>query len=176
MSIETRIKDAVRDVPDFPKPGIIFKDITPLFFNQQLCKNIVDSIVESLGNNLPDKVAAIESRGFLFGIMLANRLNIPFVPIRKAGKLPFDTYSYSYELEYGQATVEIHVDAVMPGDKVLIHDDLLATGGTAGAAAHLVEFSGGVVSGFSFIINLSFLNGKEALNKYSSNFYTLATY
>lgn len=175
MSLETNIKAAVRDVPDFPKPGIMFKDITPILENQLLCNEIVDGFIERLGEK-PDAIVGIESRGFLFGILLANKLNIPFVLVRKAGKLPYKTISHEYSLEYGTAKIEMHIDSIKKGWNVLIHDDLLATGGTAEAAAHLIEQQGGNVSGFNFVIGLEFLNGKQKLNIHSNNITCLAQY
>lgn len=174
--IEEIIKSVIRDIPDFPKPGIVFKDITPILKDANLCNLIVDEFVKKLKNVEIDVVAGIESRGFLFGMMLANKLNIPFVPIRKQGKLPAKTISESYKLEYGQATIEIHDDAFQPGQKVLIHDDLLATGGTVVAAAKLIEKLGGQVAGFSFVINLAFLSGEGRLNRFSDNTISLVTY
>lgn len=176
MMIEEIIKSVIRDIPDFPKPGIVFKDITPILKDANLCNLIVDEFVKKLKNVEIDVVAGIESRGFLFGMMLANKLNIPFVPIRKQGKLPAKTISESYKLEYGQATIEIHDDAFQPGQKVLIHDDLLATGGTVVAAAKLIEKLGGQVAGFSFVINLAFLSGEGRLNRFSDNTISLVTY
>lgn len=175
MSLETNIKAAIRDIPDFPKPGIMFKDITPIFENQQLCNEIVDGFVERLGTK-PDAIVGIESRGFLFGILLANKLNVPFILVRKAGKLPYKTISYEYALEYGTSKVEMHVGSVQKGWNVLIHDDLLATGGTAAAAANLVEQQGARVSGFSFVVELGFLNGKQKLNIHSNTITCLAQY
>ena len=137
MSLEASIKSTVRDVPNFPKEGIIFKDITPILENQELCSKIVDGFIEKISVK-PDAIAGIESRGFLFGMLLANKLNIPFILIRKSGKLPYKTISQEYALEYGTAKIEMHVDSFKPGDNVLIHDDLLATGGTADAAAELI--------------------------------------
>lgn len=175
MSLETNIKAAIRDVPDFPKPGIMFKDITPILGNQMLCNEIVDGFIERLGEK-PDAIAGIESRGFLFGMLLANKLNIPFVLVRKAGKLPYKTISYEYSLEYGTAKIEMHIDSIKKGWNVIVHDDLLATGGTAEAAAHLIEQQGGNVSGFNFVIGLEFLNGKQKLNIHSNNITCLAQY
>ena len=174
--IEASIKKAIRDIPDFPKPGIIFKDITPILKDQELCTAIVDAFAESLAHLEIDAIAGIESRGFLFGLMLANRLNKPFIPIRKAGRLPFKTIQQSYDLEYGSATIEIHQDAFEPCAKVLIHDDLLATGGTVEATSQLIEKMNGVVAGFSFIVSLDFLGGENKLKLFSSNVYTLARY
>lgn len=176
MTIENDIKAVIRDVPDFPKEGIIFKDITPIMLNPDLSGKILDHLVDWYKDQGLDKIAGIESRGFLFGYPLAMRLGIPFVMIRKAGKLPYHKMSHSYDLEYGSATIEMHVDAVEKGEKVLIHDDLLATGGSAGAAAELVTKAGGIVEGFSFLVGLDFLGGEMQLAKYSENIATLARY
>lgn len=175
MSLEASIKLTVRDVPNFPKEGIIFKDITPILENQKLCSEIIDGFIEKLSVK-PDAIAGIESRGFLFGILLANKLNVPFTLIRKSGKLPYKTISQEYALEYGTAKIEMHVDSFKPGDNVLIHDDLLATGGTADAAAKLIKKQGAFVSGFCFVIGLEFLNGKQKLNSHSNNITCLAQY
>lgn len=175
LSLENELKQSIRDVPDFPKPGIMFKDITPIFYNQSLCTKIADGFIEKM-HERPDAIVGIESRGFLFGFMLANKLNIPFVLIRKAGKLPYKKISYEYELEYGVSKIEIHEDALQKGWKVMIHDDLLATGGTAEAAAQLVKKLGANVSGFNFVVGLDFLNGKEKLNKHSNNILCLVNY
>jgi adenine phosphoribosyltransferase len=175
MSLESNIKAAIRDIPDFPKPGIMFKDITPIFENQALCNEITDGFIERLGEK-PDAIVGIESRGFLFGILLANKLNVPFVLVRKAGKLPYKTISHEYALEYGTSKIEMHTDSLKKGWKVLIHDDLLATGGTAAAAAILVERQEAIVSGFSFVVELEFLNGKQQLNIHSKNITCLAQY
>jgi adenine phosphoribosyltransferase len=174
--METKIKQIVRDVNDFPKPGIVFKDITPILKDAELCNAIVVALAEQLSEIKVDVVAGIESRGFLFGLSLANYLGVPFVPLRKAGKLPYKTVKHSYDLEYGSATLEIHEDALVPGQNVLIHDDLLATGGTVIAASHLIEKLGAVVAGYSFIIALDFLNGRELLREFSPNNYALASY
>lgn len=174
--IEEKIKNNLRDVANFPKPGIIFKDITPLLKNQALCSQIVDEFVKRLAHIKFDAIAGIESRGFLFGLMLANKLNKPFIPIRKSGKLPYKTIQQSYELEYGSAVIEIHEDAFPPGQKILIHDDLLATGGTVEATSLLIQKMKGEIAGFSFIISLDFLNGKEKLNRFSTNNISLASY
>ncbi len=160
------LKDKIRDVPDFPKKGIIFKDITTL-----LKDSIALSIAEEELFNLAKykkitKVAGIESRGFILGGLLARKLNAGFVPIRKPGKLPAETISESYSLEYGTDSIEIHKDAIMPGDIVLLHDDLLATGGTMEAAVKLVEKLGGKVAQITFLIELNFLNGRDKLKNY----------
>jgi adenine phosphoribosyltransferase len=175
MSLESNIKAAIRDVPDFPKPGIMFKDITPIFHDQTLCNEIVDGFIKIIGPK-PDAIVGIESRGFLFGFLLANRLNIPFILIRKAGKLPYKTHNYEYALEYGTAKMEMHVDSLQKGWNVLVHDDLLATGGTAEAAAQLIKLQGANVCGFTFVVELGFLNGKQKLNIHSNNITCLAQY
>lgn len=176
MAVEETIKSVVRDIHDFPKPGIIFKDITPIMMNAQVSEEVLDHLVSVYQNSGIDAIAGIESRGFLFGFPLAMRLGVPFILIRKEGKLPYEKISHSYSLEYGSATVEMHVDAVKPGQKVLIHDDLLATGGSALAAAHLIEKCGGEVAGFNFLIGLGFLGGEEKLSSISNNIVTLAYY
>ncbi|MEJ5053950.1 adenine phosphoribosyltransferase [Sphingobacterium sp. MYb382] len=171
--LEAHLKDVIRDIPDFPKPGIVFKDITPVLKDQELCTSVVEEFVRRLEGIEIDVIAGIESRGFLFGLMLANRLNVPFIPIRKQGKLPFKTISESYKLEYGQATIEIHEDAFPEGTKVLIHDDLLATGGTVVAASKLIEKLGGVVSGYAFVISLDFLQSQGRLTRFSDRIISL---
>ena len=176
MQLSEKIKSAIRDVQDFPKPGILFKDITPIFHDQSLCNQIVDGFIESLEGKKPDAIAGIESRGFLFGLLLANRLNVPFILIRKAGKLPYKTISYEYQLEYGTSKIEMHEDAISPGSNVLIHDDLLATGGTAAAAAELLLQQKAIVMGFSFVVNLSFLGGETKLKKYTNQIISLLSY
>ena len=175
MTLEQSIKREVRDIPDFPKPGIIFKDITPLFYNQKLCSAIVDGFIEQL-KEVPDAILGIESRGFLFGFLVANKLNVPFVLVRKAGKLPHKTISVEYALEYGSSKIEMHADALQKGWNVIIHDDLLATGGTAEAAAVLVEKAGAKVAGFNFVVGLDFLNGKSKLVNHTNNITCLVHY
>jgi len=174
--IAEQIKKAIRDIPDFPKPGIIFKDITPILKDAALCANILDAFVEQLNNVQIDVVAGIESRGFLFGLSLAGRLGVPFVPVRKAGKLPYSIKQKVYELEYGTATIELHTDAFKPGQRILIHDDLLATGGTVTAASQLITEMGGIVAGFSFVVGLGFLKGKEKIQSISNQIVVLAEY
>jgi len=174
--IEDKIKKSVRDVPDFPIKGVLFKDITPILKDQDLCTEIVNAFADKLKALEFDAIAGIESRGFLFGLMLANKLNKPFIPIRKVGKLPFKTIQQSYDLEYGSATIEIHEDAFMPGSKILIHDDLLATGGTVEASAKLIQKMKGEIAGFSFLISLDFLKGKDRLKQFSSENLVLASY
>lgn len=174
--ISTKLKNAIRNIPDFPKPGIIFKDITPILKDAKLCSEVIEAFVSRIDPNQIDVIAGIESRGFLFGLMLANRLQIPFVPIRKQGKLPAKTIQEPCELEYGSAILELHEDALIPGQRVMIHDDLLATGGTVSAATRLVQKLDGIVAGYSFVISLDFLNGKEKLRPFSENIITLASY
>ncbi|MFZ9046317.1 MAG: adenine phosphoribosyltransferase [Cyclobacteriaceae bacterium] len=174
--LENRIKSIIRDVPDFPKPGILFKDITPLLHQHELSKDIVKALSEEWREKRVHAIAGIESRGFIYGMSMAQEMGLPFLPVRKAGKLPYKTYTHAYELEYGSAEIEIHVDAVEPGMNVLIHDDLLATGGTAEAAASLIKKAGGCVSGFSFLVELSFLKGKKLLRAHSNEISALVTY
>lgn len=174
--IEDKVKAVIRDVPDFPKEGIVFKDITTLLADPILNKEVQKTFELEAAKLKAEAIIGIDSRGFLYGNIIAANLNLPFVPVRKKGKLPYNTLEETYALEYGEATLEIHTDALKPGQRVLIHDDLLATGGTALAAAKLVERLGGVVVGFSFIINLSFLNGREKLTGKSDNLFAIATY
>lgn len=175
MPLETDIKAAIRDVSNFPKQGILFKDVSPIFADQTLCNNIVNGFMEKMSSK-PDAVVGIESRGFLLGMLLANKLNVPFVLIRKAGKLPYQTISQEYALEYGTAKIEVHKDAIKQGWNVLVHDDLLATGGTAEATAQLIKQLGAHVSGFCFVVGLNFLNGKQKLHIHSNNIICLAQY
>lgn len=162
-NLENRLRDIIRDVPDFPKKGILFKDITPILSNAGVMHDITNFLSVMYRNQSIDVVAGIESRGFIFGSLVAQSLGVPFVPIRKAGKLPYDTIKKSYSLEYGEAALEIHTDAFKAGDNVLIHDDLLATGGTAGAAAALIKEAGAKVAGYNFLIELAFLKGRDNL-------------
>ena len=158
-----KLAAAIRTVPDFPEPGIQFKDITPLLADATLLRFAVDALAAEWKGQGITKVLGIESRGFILGAMLADELNAGFVPIRKEGKLPFTTIKESYDLEYGQDIIEMHIDAVSATDRVLIHDDVIATGGTAAATHRLTEFAGASVLGFSFLIELSFLNGCDRL-------------
>lgn len=161
------LKSFIREVPDFPKPGINFFDITTLLKDPLALRMTVDRFTWLFSNgHRPHKVVGIESRGFMFAPSLAYNLNAGFVPVRKPGKLPAKTVSQSYELEYGTDRLEMHADAVEPGEKVLIVDDVVATGGTALATAQMVEAAGGVVVGFGFIIELSFLPGRQKLSGY----------
>lgn len=174
--IEPQIKNAVRDIPDFPKPGIVFKDITPILKDPLLCDKVLDAFVEKLKGTRIDVIAGVESRGFLFGLSLACKLGVPFIPVRKAGKLPYTIKQKAYKLEYGTAIIEMHTDAFEPGQHILIHDDLLATGGTVTAASELIQEMGGIVSGFAFVVGLGFLNGKERIAPISNNIIVLADY
>jgi adenine phosphoribosyltransferase len=157
------IRSLIRDVPDFPKPGIIFKDITPVLANPEGLKAALDALAESFRDARITRVAGMESRGFIFGVPVAERLNAGFIPIRKPGKLPAATFSQTYDLEYGTDTLEMHRDAANSSDRVLIVDDLLATGGTAAAAIQLVERTGAAVVGLAFVIELDFLSGRDRL-------------
>lgn len=174
--ISKELDKAIRDIADFPKQGIVFKDITPILKNATLCTAVIDEFVHRLKGIEIDVVAGIESRGFLFGLMLANRLQVPFVPVRKKGKLPFKTVEEPCELEYGSAILELHVDAILPGQRVLVHDDLLATGGTVSAATRLVQKLDGVVAGYAFVVSLDFLNANEKLRLVSENIVSLVSY
>lgn len=165
MTLEQRIKASIRDVQDYPKPGIVFKDITPVLSDPDLLRAVAKEMANHFRSRKIDAIAAVEARGFILGGILAHELGCSFLPVRKVGKLPFTTLSEKYTLEYGTAAIEMHVDAVKRRWNVLIHDDLLATGGTAGAAGRLVKQSGGVVAGFSFLINLSFLPGYTRLEQ-----------
>lgn len=156
----------IRDIPDFPKPGILFKDITPVLQDYAAFQEVIDRFTQFAGEIKPDIIVGIESRGFVFGAPVALAMKMGFVPVRKVGKLPYQTIREEYSLEYGTNVVEVHSDAIRPGQRALIVDDLLATGGTASASARLVEKLGGTVAGFAFLIELSFLNGREVLAGY----------
>lgn len=162
LSIES-LKALIRDVPDFPKPGILFKDITTLLKNPQGFRRALDLFTVLCGDHLADKVVAMESRGFIVGATLADRLGLGFVPVRKMGKLPAKTVTCHYDLEYGTDSLQIHEDALNPGDRVLLVDDVIATGGTAKATGELVEKVGGTVAAYAFLVELSFLNGRDKL-------------
>lgn len=176
MTLEQKLKETIRDVKDFPKEGIIFKDISTIMLNPVLSNEILDHLTEKYKEQNIEAVAGLESRGFLFGYPLAMRLGVPFILIRKQGKLPYDKISHAYDLEYGSAIIEMHTDAVANGQRVLIHDDLLATGGSASAAAELITKSGGHVAGFDFLVSLDFLNGAEKLKSYSDNIANLVRF
>lgn len=156
----------IRDVPDFPKPGIVFKDIHPVLQSPQAMHEVIDLLEEDARSRSADVIVGIESRGFIFGTPLALRLDLPFVMTRKLGKLPYERISEEYALEYGTNTVEMHVDAISPGQRAYVIDDLLATGGTAAAAARLIERLNGSVAGMGFVVELSFLEGRQNLLEY----------
>lgn len=158
-----RIERSIRNIDDFPQPGVQFKDITPVLADPALLQLVVDLLAEPFEDARVSKVVAIEARGFILGGALAARFGAGFVPVRKKGKLPFRSIEQSYQLEYGTDSVEMHVDAIEPGDRVLIHDDVIATGGTAAASRALIERAGGIVLGYSFFIELAFLNGRARL-------------
>ena len=160
------LKALIRDVPDFPQPGIVFRDVTPLLADPEGFRAAIDGLSEAVVAMRAECVVGIESRGFLFGAPLADRLGLPFVPVRKPGKLPAERMSVEYSLEYGQSRLDIHEDAMSPGTRAVIVDDLLATGGTALAAAKLVEMIGGTVAGFAFVIELVALGGRGRLAAY----------
>jgi adenine phosphoribosyltransferase len=165
--LDRRLTDLIRDVPDFPAPGVLFKDITPLLADPGAFAAVVQALADAgrdgSGATVVDKVVGMEARGFIFAAPVALALGAGFVPVRKAGKLPGATHAVSYSLEYGEAVVELHRDAIAPGDRVLVVDDVLATGGTAAATRRLVELSGGTVTCFAFLMELSFLHGRDAI-------------
>ncbi|AWL79177.1 adenine phosphoribosyltransferase [Capnocytophaga canimorsus] len=161
-----QLKEKIRDIYDFPKQGVVFKDITPILSDPQAVKTALGLFCEHLKGIKVDKVVGMESRGFFFGTLLAQHLNAGFVPVRKPGKLPFETIAQTYDLEYGQDQLEIHSDSIKKGENVLIHDDVLATGGTAEAAVKLVERLGGNIVQLNFLIELSFLQGVQKLKGY----------
>jgi len=160
------LKQAIRDIPDFPKPGILFRDITPLLANTETLRTTVRGLVEPFREAGITAIAAMEARGFIFGGLAADELGTGFVPLRKPGKLPYDTISESYELEYGMASLEVHTDAINDSDRVLLIDDLIATGGTAQAGCKLIERLGAHIAGCAFVIELDALNGRERLAGY----------
>ena len=163
------LKHFIRDIPDFPKPGIIFKDVTPLLKNSEAFKESIGLLKRAASSWDFDLIVAPEARGFIFAAPLALEMDKGFVPIRKPGKLPYEVISKSYSLEYGEDTLEIHKDSIIPGERILIHDDLLATGGTAKAACDLIERAGGIIVQITFIIELSFLGGKDKFEGYTVN-------
>lgn len=156
----------IRDIQDFPKPGVLFKDISPLLANPDAMKECTQALIDLIDDTKIDKVVGIESRGFFFATLLADKFDAGFIPVRKQGKLPYKTVSERYELEYGSGVLEIHEDAIQKGDRVVIHDDVLATGGTARAVCNLVERLGGEVIQCNFLIELSILNGREKIKGY----------
>ena len=160
------IENYIRDIQDFPKSGIIFKDITPLLLNSEATNTCLDLLISSLEGKKIDKVVGVESRGFFFGMLLAQKLGVGFIPVRKPKKLPYETISASYELEYGFDTLEMHTDAIEKGEHILIHDDVLATGGTAKAVCDLVEQLGGNIIQCNFLMEIDFLKGREKIAGY----------
>ena len=158
-----QLRSAIRDIPDFPKPGIVFKDITPILGDADLFRSVVDALAEEAEDAKPSKIVGIDARGFLFGAAVAYKLGVGLVPVRKRGKLPYKTIGSIYELEYGDAAMEMHVDAIEKGERVVMVDDLLATGGTSGAAVDLIQKIGGSVCSALFVIELAFLNGRGKL-------------
>ena len=174
--IKEKLDDVIRTIPDFPKEGISFKDITPLLLDYNLTNDIIDAFISALNGVKVDAIVGVESRGFLFGFLLANKMEVPFIPIRKVGKLPGETIKYKYDLEYGSAEVEVHKNDIKPDWNIVVHDDLLATGGTAVAASELILKLEARVSAFTFVVNLDFLNGKKELEKYTNNIISLTNY
>lgn len=168
------IKKLIRDIPDFPKPGIIFKDITPILGDPAAMAAITGAFEKAFEGPKPTRVIGIESRGFIFGALLARAMNLPFTPVRKPGKLPYDKISVQYTLEYGEGTLEMHTDGVTRDDRVLVMDDLLATGGTAAATCELIEKVGAKVAGVGFVIELAFLEGRAKLT--GRNIVSLVTF
>lgn len=169
IEIDTsRLAGSVRDIPDFPEPGVSFKDLTPMMADPVALSTAVDAIVVAFGRGTIDKVVGIEARGFIFAAPVAYHFGAGFVPLRKAGKLPYTTASRSYDLEYGSETLEVHTDAFEPGERVLVVDDVLATGGTARAAIDLIEAAGATVAGLAFVLELGFLNGAEKITGYDA--------
>jgi len=174
--MEAELKRVIRDFPDYPKPGIVFKDISPILMDMQLYTEVITSFAKRIQDLNIDVIVGVESRGFWFGPAIAQQLNIPFVPIRKKGKLPGDTFSKTYDLEYGSATIEVQKDRLKKNARVLVHDDLLATGGTAKASAELINLAGAQTVGFAFLVNLTFLNAEEQLASISNNIISLVNY
>ena len=162
----SQLRDCVRDIADFPKPGVTFKDITPLLSNTDAFRSTIDLIAGHFDGQTVDRVLGVEARGFIIAAPVAYKFGAAFIPVRKAGKLPWEIERVEYELEYGSDLLEIHRDAIAPGDRVVIVDDVLATGGTAAATVRLVEKLGGVVAGLAFVIDLAFLNGRDKLAGY----------
>jgi adenine phosphoribosyltransferase len=176
MNLDQHIRSSIRDVADFPIPGITFKDITPILKEPKLCTAITDGFIEKLQGMKIDASVSTESRGFFFGFLMANRMGLPLIPLRKPGKLPYKTIFHEYSLEYGTAKVEMHIDALQKGWNVLIHDDLLATGGTAEASAVLIKRQQAHVAGFAFVVELWFLEGRKKLETYSEKIISLVKY
>lgn len=174
VNIEEVLKGKMRKISDYPVKGVTFIDLTPIIKDKDIFKLTVDELSERLKDQKMDYIAAIEARGFIFGAALAYKMGIGFVPIRKKGKLPYKKVSREYMLEYGKETIEMHVDAIEKGSRVLIFDDLLATGGTAKATAEMIESVGGKVTGYAFVVELTFLNGRKKLN--SQNIISIVKY
>lgn len=174
--IENKIRSIIQSVADFPKVGIDYKDIMPILADANLCSEITSAFCDQLKKINPEVIVAIESRGFLFGMLIANKLGIPFVPIRKKGKLPGKTLAVSYDLEYGSASIEVQASANLANKRVVIHDDLLATGGTVDAVGKLMHQMNAEVVAFAFLINLNLIDYQEKLKPYSDNFITLVNY
>jgi adenine phosphoribosyltransferase len=166
MTLEDRLRAVIREIPDFPKPGIRFKDITPVLLDPDLFRSTLDILTDWAREKRAEKIAGVDARGFLFAAPVADRLGLGLIPIRKLGKLPYETRRESYGLEYGVNTLEVHVDAVANGERVVVIDDLLATGGTIVAAIRLAEGLGGVIAGIGFVVELGFLNGRSLLSNY----------
>ncbi len=163
MTLAARLAAALREIPDFPKPGILFKDITPVLLDPPLFRETLDALAAWAKEKRAHKIIGVDARGFLFAAPVADRLGVGLIPVRKPGKLPYQTRSESYDLEYGTNTLEIHVDAIAPGERVVVVDDLLATGGTVAAATRLVKSLGGEMAGAAFVVELGFLNGRSLL-------------
>lgn len=176
MNIKEKVAKSIRDIKDFPIEGVVFKDITPILQDISLFNEIIDFLSDKFKDYHIDKIAGIESRGFLFALPLAVKMNVPFIPIRKKGKLPAETVEASYQLEYGSATIEMHKDAVVEGENVLIIDDLLATGGTINAAVELVKKLKGNIPACAFIVELSFLEGRNAIDDKSVEIFSILNY
>ena len=174
--IDNKIDAVIREVPNFPKEGINFKDITTVLLNSELSSDIIRAFIDRLKGKQVDAIVGVESRGFLFGFLLANKMGIPFIPIRKVGKLPGETLRYKYDLEYGSSEVEVHRSDIKRDWNVVIHDDLLATGGTACAASELIQRLGAHVVAFTFVISLDFLDGNKRLEQYSKEIISLKRY
>jgi len=176
MSLSDEIRSSIRTIPDFPKPGIQFRDITPLLSDTNLSAKVAKALAEPFMDMQIDVVAGIESRGFLYGVLIAQHLGCGFSMIRKKGKLPYRTVEQSYALEYGEATIEMHIDAIQTGQRVLIHDDLLATGGTAEATANLIRKMDGEVAGFNFVVELDDLDGRSRIQPYTDKIVSIVNY
>jgi adenine phosphoribosyltransferase len=176
MTLQEELEKTIRVIPDFPKPGILFRDITPVLLNSVLTNYVTSSLAEHLFKNPVDAIAGIESRGFLFGMALAQQLGVGFIPIRKPGKLPAEVVSIEYDMEYGLSQLEVHADAIQSGMRIHIHDDLLATGGTAEASAKLITSLKAKVESFSFIVELEALSGRKKLRQFSEIITALVMY